>query len=125
MAFTQPEVLHALLSKLADGMVDYLCYQHDKGAQVVQIFDSWASHLSPIDFEIFSLPYIKQIVGGVKARHPDLPIILYISGGAGILERMADTGGDIVSLNTAIDITDARNRIKDKTGHLALTPFTI
>jgi len=116
LAFQQPEVLHALLSKLADGMIDYLAYQAESGAQCVQIFDSWASHLSPMDFEVFSLPYIKQIVKGVKAKCPDLPIILYISGGAGILERMADTGVDIVSLDTAIDITDARNRIKDKTG---------
>jgi len=116
LAFNQPEVLHALIGKLADGMIDYLSYQAETGAQVVQIFDSWASHLSPIDFEIFSLPYIKQIVSGVKARHPDLPIILYISGGAGILERMANTGVDIVSLDTAIDITDARRRINDKTG---------
>jgi len=116
MAFTQPEVLHALLAKLADGMIDYLCYQADSGAECVQIFDSWASHLSPCDFEVFSLPYIKQIVEGVKQRKPDLPIILYISGGAGILERMADTGVDIVSLDTSLDITDARARINDKTG---------
>jgi len=116
LAFNQPEVLHALLGKLAEGMIDYLAYQAESGAQVVQIFDSWASHLSPVDFEVFSLPYIKQIVSGVKAKHPDLPIILYISGGAGILERMADTGVDIVSLDTAIDITDARKRINDKTG---------
>ena len=116
MAFTQPEVLHALLSKLADGMVDYLCYQHDKGAQVVQIFDSWASHLSPVDFEQFSLPYIKRVVEGVKKRKPDLPIILYISGGGGILERMADTGVDVISLDATVDITDARKRIDDRTG---------
>merc|ERR1719394_2311752 len=116
MAFTQPEVLHALLSKLADGMVDYLCYQHDRGAQVVQIFDSWASHLSPVDFEQFSLPYIKRVVEGVKKRKPDLPIILYISGGGGILERMADTGVDVISLDATVDITDARKRIDDRTG---------
>mmetsp|Transcript_11649 Transcript_11649/g.24820 ORF Transcript_11649/g.24820 Transcript_11649/m.24820 type:complete len:397 (+) Transcript_11649:191-1381(+) len=116
LAFNQPEVLHALLAKLADGMIDYLCYQAESGAQTVQIFDSWASHLSPVDFEVFSLPYIKQIVSGVKARQPDLPIILYISGGAGILERMADTGVDIVSLDTSLDITDARRRIDDKCG---------
>ena len=52
----------------------------------------------------------------MKQRKPDLPIILYISGGAGILERMADTGVDIVSLDTSLDITDARARINDKTG---------
>ena len=45
----------------ARGMV-----QADAGAQVVQIFDSWASQLSPQDFEIFSAPYIKQIISDVR-----------------------------------------------------------
>jgi len=40
--------------------------QADAGAQVVQIFDSWASELSPQDFEIFSAPYIKQIINDVR-----------------------------------------------------------
>merc|ERR1719270_1940406 len=53
---------------------------------------------------------IKQIVEGVKQRKPDLPIILYISGGAGILERMADTGVDIVSLDTSLLKPPARGR---------------
>jgi uroporphyrinogen decarboxylase len=39
----------------------FLCLQADAGAQVVQIFDSWASHLSPQDFDVFSGPYIKKV----------------------------------------------------------------
>ena len=54
--------------------------QADAGAQAVQIFDSWASHLAPQDFDVFAGPYIKQIIDSVKQTHPDLPIILYISG---------------------------------------------
>lgn len=67
--------------------------QADNGAQAVQIFDSWASQLAPSDFDIFAGPYIKQIVDSVKATHPDLPLILYISGSGGLLERMAKVRG--------------------------------
>lgn len=67
--------------------------QADNGAQAVQIFDSWASHLAPSDFDIFAGPYIKQIVDSVKASHPHLPLILYISGSGGLLERMAKVCG--------------------------------
>ena len=56
------------------------CLQADSGAQAVQIFDSWASHLAPQDFDVFAGPYIKRIIDDVKSTHPDLPIILYISG---------------------------------------------
>ena len=64
-------------------MASYIKYQADNGAQAVQIFDSWATELSPVDFEEFSLPYLKQIVDSVKETHPDLPLILYASGSGG------------------------------------------
>ncbi|CAI0405065.1 unnamed protein product [Linum tenue] len=73
LAFSQPKVLHALLQKFATSMAKYIQYQADKGAQVVQIFDSWATELSPVDFEEFSLPYLKQIVDTVKQTHPPIP----------------------------------------------------
>lgn len=46
----------------------YIRYQADNGAQAVQIFDSWATELSPVDFEEFSLPYLKHIVEAVKHK---------------------------------------------------------
>lgn len=97
--------------KLADSTIDYVRYQADNGAQAVQIFDSWATHLAPTDFEVFSLPYIKQIVSEVKKTHPSLPIILYASGSGGLLERMAKSGVDIVSVDWTVDMAEARQRI--------------
>ncbi|CAI5985735.1 unnamed protein product, partial [Closterium sp. NIES-65] len=111
MAFSTPEILHALLAKLAESTVRYMRYQADNGAQAIQIFDSWATSLSPCDFEVFSLPYIKQIVAEVKSTHPDLPIILYASGSGGLLERMSKTGVDVVSVDWTVDMAEARERI--------------
>ncbi|EIE22656.1 uroporphyrinogen-iii decarboxylase [Coccomyxa subellipsoidea C-169] len=111
LAFTQPAVLHALLSKLADNVADYIRYQADAGAQVVQIFDSWASQLSPQDFEVFSAPYIKQIIADVRKTHPQLKLILYISGSGGLLERMAACQPDIMSIDQHVDLRDAIARI--------------
>ena len=85
--------------------------QADAGAQVVQIFDSWASNLSPRDFDVFSGPYIKRIVDSVKQTHPHLPLILYISGSGGLLERMAQSGVDIISVDGSVDMQDAIKRI--------------
>ncbi|KAF9592660.1 hypothetical protein IFM89_016317, partial [Coptis chinensis] len=70
-------VRHVHLQKFTDSMAKYIQYQADSGAQAVQIFDSWATEQSPLDFEEFSPPYLKQIVDSVKKTHPDLPIILY------------------------------------------------
>lgn len=92
-------------------MAKYIKYQADSGAQVVQIFDSWATELSPEDFEEFSLPYLKQIVSSVKQSHPNLPLILYASGSGGLLERLAMTGVDVVSLDWTVDMAEGRRRL--------------
>eukprot|EP00249_Psilotum_nudum_P000728 c12834_g1_i1 orf=141-1370(-) len=111
LAFGSTKVLHTLLQKLAESITTYIRYQADFGAQVIQIFDTWATHLSPMDFEEFSMPYLKQILTAVKSTHPNLPLILYASGSGGLLERLASTGADVVSVDWTVDMAEARNRL--------------
>ncbi|XP_021684829.2 uroporphyrinogen decarboxylase isoform X1 [Hevea brasiliensis] len=111
LAFSEPKVLHTLLQKFATSMAKYIQYQAKNGAQAVQIFDSWATELSPVDFEEFSLPYLKQIVDTVRKTHPNLPLILYASGSGGLLERLALTGVDVVSLDWTVDMAEGRRRL--------------
>lgn len=85
--------------------------QADAGAQAVQIFDSWASNLAPQDYDVFAGPYINQIVDSVKKTHPDLPLILYISGSGGLLERMAKCNVEVISVDGSVDMKDAIRRI--------------
>lgn len=111
MAFSEPEMLHKLLGILADSIANYVKFQIDCGAQVVQLFDSWAGHLSPMDYDVFALPYQQRVIQQVKATHPDTPLILYISGSAGVLERMGKSGVDIVSVDWTVDMAEARQRL--------------
>ncbi|NES74411.1 MULTISPECIES: uroporphyrinogen decarboxylase [Okeania] len=116
MAFCEPEMLHQFLGKLADAIAVYARYQINSGAQVIQMFDSWAGQLSPQDYETFALPYQKRVVQQVKATHPNTPFILYINGSAGLLERMPQTGVDIVSVDWTVDIGEARQRLGKNIG---------
>ncbi|OYD92082.1 uroporphyrinogen decarboxylase [Nostoc sp. 'Peltigera membranacea cyanobiont' 210A] len=111
MAFSDPTILHQLLAKLADAIAIYARYQIDCGAQVVQMFDSWAGQLSPQDYDTFALPYQQRVFQQVKQTHPDTPLILLVSGSAGVLERMGQSGADIVSVDWAVDMADARARL--------------
>lgn len=77
----QPEVLHALLAHLSDALADYVCYQIDSGAQIIQLFDSWAHHLSPKQFQEFSLPYAERVISRVKEKRPAVPIVFHMNGG--------------------------------------------
>jgi uroporphyrinogen decarboxylase len=111
MMYNEPQLLHTLLAKFADNIAAYACFQIESGAQVVQMFDSWAGQLSPVDYDIFAGTYQKRVVDQVKAKHPDVPFILYISQGGVLLERMAATGVDMVSVDWTVDMADARKRL--------------
>ncbi|CAF1800139.1 unnamed protein product [Brassica napus] len=71
----------------------------------------YSKKLSPVDFEEFSLPYLKHIVEAVKQTHPHLPLILYASGSGGLLERLARTSVDVVSLDWTVDMAEGRDRL--------------
>jgi uroporphyrinogen decarboxylase len=111
MAFSEPALLHQFLEFLADSIATYVRYQIDCGAQVVQMFDSWAGQLCPQDYETFALPYQQRVFKQVKATHPDTPLILLVSGSAGLLERMGHSGADIISLDWTVDMAEARQRL--------------
>lgn len=87
--FTQPETAHRLLQMITDTTIAYLQGQVNAGANCVQIFDSWGGLLSPEDFEIFSLHYIRQIVTTLKEI---CPAIIFAKGAWFALESMSGTG---------------------------------
>lgn len=112
MAMNEPDLLHAILQVLADNIGDYALYQIESGAQLIQIFDSWAGHLSPRDYDAFAAPYQKQILDKIKASHPDIPTVVYIKHSGALVERMAATGVDVVSLDWTVDMADGRDRVE-------------
>jgi len=67
-----PVLLHSILDHFADAIAVYAIHQIDCGAQVVQLFDSWAHHLSPSQFSEFSMPYAQRVLDTVKAARPDV-----------------------------------------------------
>ena len=113
MAMSDPETLKSILSAVADAVGDYVGYQIDAGAQCVQIFDSWGGQLPPHMWEVWSKPYIQQVVDKVRSTHPGVPLTLYANGSGGLLERMATTGVDCIGLDWTIDMADGRRRVGD------------
>lgn len=65
MAYNEPKLLHAILQNLADSIGDYALFQIENGAQLIQIFDSWAGYLSPRDYDELAASYQKQILDKV------------------------------------------------------------
>ena len=116
MLYTQPELMHQLLDKLALSVIDYLNAQIVAGAQVVQIFDTWGGALSHAAYQEFSLAYMQKIVSGLikQADGRDVPVILFTKGGGLWLEAMADTGCQGLGLDWTMDIGVAKARVGDR-----------
>uniref|UniRef100_A0A6T5RAI9 Uroporphyrinogen decarboxylase n=1 Tax=Heterosigma akashiwo TaxID=2829 RepID=A0A6T5RAI9_HETAK len=116
MMYEAPEVLHAMLANLADCIGEYANYQIAAGAQVIQVFDSWAGSLGPLDYDVFAHAYQQRVIQKIKAVNPDTPVIIYIKQSGALLEKMARSGADIVSLDWTVTVEDGRRRIGQATG---------
>ena len=114
--YSQPQVLHKLLGRLADSVTDYLNAQIRAGAQAVQIFDTWGGVLGHREYREFSLAYMQRIVAGLTSEHEGraVPVILFTKNGGQWLEVMADAGADALGLDWTTHIGDARQRVGDR-----------
>jgi uroporphyrinogen decarboxylase len=94
-----PEVWHALMDRLADSFAAYLTAQVRAGADVVQLFDSWAGTLSLEDYREFVAPYSARVLAAV-----DVPTIHFGTGTTHLLADMAAAGGDVIGLDWRVPI---------------------
>ena len=110
--FEQPQAARALFDLLADSLGVYLAAQARAGASALQIFDSWGGELSPADYETWGVPYLQRMVAA--AQKEKVPVIMFCTGSAGMLERLAKVGADAVGLDWRIELDVARARLGPK-----------
>ncbi|KAF2764168.1 uroporphyrinogen decarboxylase [Teratosphaeria nubilosa] len=102
--FRYPEETKKLLQKIAVLCVEYLAQQVVAGAQIVQVFDSWAGELSPSSFKEFGLPHLEYIADHLPARLKELgeevvPMVVFAKGAWYALEDLCQTKYDVVGLD--------------------------
>jgi uroporphyrinogen decarboxylase len=104
MAYLEADRFAELIDAIVVMTIDYLSGQIIAGADAVQLFDSWAGSLSPAQFETWVIDPNAKIVKGLKARHPDVPIIGFPKGAGGKLAAYAQqTGVDAIGIDETVD----------------------
>ena len=98
-AYTQPELAHRLLHKITAITILYLKAQVKAGADIVQVFDSWAGALSPDDFRIFAQPYLLMIADALQA---DAPVILFPKGSWYALKELSESSASGIGIDWCI-----------------------
>eukprot|EP01025_Chloroclados_australasicus_P030390 TRINITY_DN30501_c0_g1_i1.p2 TRINITY_DN30501_c0_g1~~TRINITY_DN30501_c0_g1_i1.p2 ORF type:complete len:180 (-),score=15.39 TRINITY_DN30501_c0_g1_i1:605-1144(-) len=115
MMLSSPQLLHKLLEKLSDALAAYVCYQIFNGAQVVQLFDSWAHHLTPQQYMEFSLKYSNIVMDKVHKQYPNTPLIYHANGGSGKLEIIKNyCTSDVIGLDQWTCMHDCRSLFGDE-----------
>jgi len=109
--YSQPEVWHALLEKLAEAFSLYLQACVGAGADAVQVFDSWVGALSVDDYREFAAPYSARVLDSV-----DVPTIHFATGDAHLLEERAVVGGDVIGVDWRAPLEVAWERIGEERG---------
>ena len=116
MAYRDPVTFQALMDLLVAASVTYLDLQVKAGADLLQIFDSWAGSLPEDEFDRWVIAPTKQLVAEMKRRHPDVPIIGFPRGAGYHSARFArETGVDAVSCDTAMPLEQIRATLSGKT----------
>ncbi|HEX9955413.1 MAG TPA: uroporphyrinogen decarboxylase [Allosphingosinicella sp.] len=104
MAYRDPAAFAEIIEAVTAMTVEYLSRQIEAGVEAVQLFDSWAGTLSPAQFERWVIAPNAAIVRGLKARHPETPIIGFPKGAGGKLPAYArETGVDAVGIDETVD----------------------
>jgi uroporphyrinogen decarboxylase len=93
----------ALIERLVQAVSAHLIAQIEAGAEIVQLFDSWAGVVPPEAFDRLVIAPTRRIVDLVHGRHPDTPIIGFPRGVAALYERyFVETGVDALSIDAAV-----------------------
>ena len=110
--YTQPELSHQLLDKITQSTIHYLKAQVEAGADLIQIFDSWAGVLTEQMFYEFSLNYISKICNAISSL---VPVTIFAKDAHYAIEEISKTSCSVIGLDWTINPTIARQQGINKT----------
>jgi uroporphyrinogen decarboxylase len=107
MLYTNPELSHALLEKITQSTIAYLKAQIEAGADMVQLFDSWAGILSPAQYSEFGTKYVSEICNAIT----EVPITVFAKGAYFAREEMGKLNCNTIGLDWNMNIAESRRLI--------------
>ena len=121
LLYTDPQFAHTLLRQITDSTIAYLKAQIRAGADLVQLFDSWAGILSPEQYRTFSLPYIKQICDAIS----EVPMTVFAKGAFFARHDIGQLDCQVVGLDWNMDPAESRELIPNKVVQGNLDPCVL
>ena len=115
MAYRHPDAFAKIIDTIVENSIQYLLGQLKAGADVLQIFDTWAGVLSQREFQRWSIGPTRRIVEGVRRQAPDAKIIGFPRGAGALLPSYVEaTGVDAVSIDWATEPSLIREKVQNR-----------
>lgn len=105
--YSDPVLAHSLLEKITQTTIKYLKAQVECGADMLQIFDSWAGILSPEQYRTFALPYIAKICDAIT----EVPVTVFAKGAFFVREDLGKLNCRTIGLDWNMDAVESRKLI--------------
>jgi uroporphyrinogen decarboxylase len=122
LLYQRPDLADALLQKITDSTIGYLKGQIAAGADIIQLFDSWAGLLPPDHYQRFSLRYIEQICAAIT----EVPVTVFAKGAFFARKEMGALSCEVIGLDWNMEIAESRGLIgPDKTLQGNLDPCAL
>lgn len=104
LLYTDPELAHRLLAKITQSTINYLKGQVEAGADMVQVFDSWAGILSAEQYKEFALRYIAEICDAID----EVPVTVFAKGAYFVRKELGALNCQTIGLDWNMDIAESR-----------------
>jgi uroporphyrinogen decarboxylase len=107
LLYTQPKMAHQLLDMITQSTIRYLKAQIKSGADIVQVFDSWAGILSPQQYNVFSIPYLSKICESIT----EVPVIVFAKGAYFARKELGKLDCSVIGLDWSMSIKKSRELV--------------
>jgi uroporphyrinogen decarboxylase len=106
LMYRDPALWQALLDRLADATAAYVAAQASAGADVVQVFDTWAASLTPAEYAANVAPWTSRILSAAPC-----PTIHHVARSAPLLDELAALPSTVVGVDSRQSLSAARERL--------------